>query len=83
MDTLEELQNIFRTVFEDDTIAIRPEMSRDNPETIAGWDSIKNVELLYEVEQQFGIKFTIQQLQNIKAVGDIVSIIREQTIASK
>lgn len=83
MDTLEELQNIFRTVFEDDTIAIRPEMSRDNPETIAGWDSIKNVELLYEVEQQFGIKLTIQQLQNIKAVGDIVSIIREQTIANK
>ena len=83
MDTLEELQNIFRTVFEDDTIAIRPEMSRDNPETIAGWDSIKNVELLYEVEQQFEIKFTIQQLQNIKAVGDIVSIIGEQAIASK
>ena len=83
MDTLEELQNIFRTVFEDDTIAIRPEMSRDNPETIAGWDSIKNVELLYEVEQQFEIKFTIQQLQNIKAGGDIVSIIGEQAIASK
>ena len=83
MDTLEELQNIFRTVFEDDTIAIRPEMSRDNPETIAGWDSIKNVELLYEVEQQFEIKFTIQQLQNIKAVGDIMSIIGEQAIASK
>ena len=83
MDMLEELQNIFRTVFEDDTIAIRPEMSRDNPETIAGWDSIKNVELLYEVEQQFEIKFTIQQLQNIKAVGDIVSIIGEQAIASK
>jgi len=83
MDTLEELQNIFRTIFEDDTIVIRPEMSRDNPETIAGWDSIKNVELLYEVEQQFGIKLTIQQLQNIKAVGDIVSIIGEQAIANK
>ena len=83
MDTLEELQNIFRTIFEDDTIVIRPEMSRDNTETIAGWDSIKNVELLYEVEQQFGIKLTIQQLQNIKAVGDIVSIIGEQAIANK
>ena len=83
MNTLEELQNIFRTVFEDDSISIRPEMSRDNPEPIAGWDSIKNVELLYEVEQQFGIKFTIQQLQNIKTVGDIVSTVREQAIANK
>jgi acyl carrier protein len=68
MNILEELQNIFRTVFEDDSISIKPEMSRDNPETISGWDSIKNVELLYEVEQQFGIKLTIQQLQSIKTV---------------
>ena len=83
MNILESLQNIFRTVFKDDSISIKLEMARDNSKTIAGWDSIKNVELLYEVEQQFGIKFTIQQLQNIKTVGDIVATIREQAIANR
>jgi len=46
--------------------------SSDNIET---WDSFNNLMLISELEKEFNIKFTIEEVTNIKSVKDIKKIL--------
>src|SRR5665213_1912364 len=48
------LNDIFRQVLDDDTIALRPEMTADD---VDGWDSMNHVFIVVEIEKRFGVKF--------------------------
>ena len=69
MDTLEKLNGIFRTVFDNDEINIRPEMTAND---VDGWDSLSHVNLILAVEKGFGLRFTQKELLTFKNVGDLV-----------
>ncbi len=72
MDTLEKLQNVFRTVFDDDSIVIaRATTAQD----IEAWDSVQHVSLMLESEDAFGIHFTTSEMAYLKNVGDWVVLI--------
>lgn len=75
MDVLNELQDIFRDIFDDDNIIVT---ENDNPETIEGWDSMAQIMLIAAIERHFGIKFGLVEVKNFKTVGDIVSAIKSK-----
>ena len=52
------LQSVFREVFDDNALALSGELS---PATCADWDSVRHVELLIAMEEEFGIKFTTEE----------------------
>lgn len=66
------LNEVFRDVFDDDTIEVGPET---NSEDIEDWDSLEHINLVAAVEQEFGIKFTMAQVVGMKNVGEMVDII--------
>ena len=67
-----QLTEIFRDVFDDDDIVLRPEMTAsDVPE----WDSLSHVRLVLTVQQKFGVKFSAAQTSSLKNVGEFVSLI--------
>lgn len=66
------LNEIFRDLFGDDTINLRPEMTADDVE---GWDSIKHINLVVAVEDHFGIKIQTAEIDRLKNVGDLEEII--------
>jgi len=75
MHTLFLLQNIFREVFDDDLLAVTPEMgSRD----IDGWDSVAQVKLVLAIEEQFGFQFTEDEVSMIRNVGGFVEAIERR-----
>ncbi len=41
------------------------------PESIESWTSFKGYVLLYELENQFNVKFTIDEAMDVKKVADI------------
>jgi acyl carrier protein len=43
---------------------------------VEGWDSLNNIRLMAEVEQQFGLKLKTSELTGLKNVGDLVTIIQ-------
>ena len=52
----EQLNEVFRDVFDDDTIEVNDQTtSRD----IEDWDSLEHINLIAAIETQFGMKFTI------------------------
>jgi len=41
------------------------------PETIEGWSSFKGYVLLYELESEFKVKFTLNEATDVKKIADI------------
>lgn len=72
IEALKLIQQIFRDILDDENLCLSEESS---PETVEGWDSIVNVNIIIAVESEFGIKLGIDDIQRVKTVGDILSII--------
>jgi acyl carrier protein len=45
------------------------------PETIENWDSFRGLILFEELESKFNVKFTLNELLNIKRIKDIKNIL--------
>ena len=41
------------------------------PESVEGWSSFKGYVLLYELENEFKVKFTIDEAMDVKKISDI------------
>lgn len=76
MDISERLTNVFRNVFEDDSITLTPQMTADDVE---GWDSLSHVNLIIAVEIEFGIEFTQAEVRTFENVGALMSAIEKKT----
>ncbi len=72
MTTMEELNGVFRTVFDDEEIQIRRETTAND---IAGWDSLSHVNLITAVEARFGIRFNQKELLTMKNVGSLLDLV--------
>jgi acyl carrier protein len=71
----ETLNAIFRTVFDDEKIQIRPEMTAND---IDGWDSLSHVNLITAVEAEFSIRFSHRELLTFKNIGDLFACIESK-----
>ena len=69
---MERLTEIFRDVFDDDSIVLTPETTAAD---IEDWDSLEHINLIASVEQEFGIKFTMGEVQTMKNVGEMADLI--------
>lgn len=76
MTTMEQLNTIFQTVFDDNTIQISPEMTAND---IDGWDSLSHINLITAVEAKFKIRFTQKELLTQKNIGDLYNMIATKT----
>ena len=71
-EVIEKLQEIFRDVFDDESIVLFDDMTSDDVEE---WDSLSHINLISDIEAQFGIKFTTEEIIGMKNVGEFISII--------
>lgn len=70
-----KLNEVFRDVFDDDSITVTDATTADD---IEEWDSLEHINLLAAVEQEFGIKFNMGQVVAMKNVGEMADIILGQ-----
>ena len=71
-EIFERLNNVFRDVFDDDSIVVTETTTAKD---IEDWDSLEHINLVVAVEQEFGIKFNMGEVTTMKNVGDMVDII--------
>lgn len=74
-----ELTEIFRDVFDDDSITLTPETTAAD---IPDWDSANHVNLIVAIEVRMKIKFKTVELESLHNVGTLVSLI-EQKLRAK
>ena len=70
--TLANLQDVFRDVFEDDQLEVARETTAAD---VDGWDSLKHVALVVNVEKAFKVRFTSAEVAGLKDVGELVDLI--------
>lgn len=70
-EIMHRLEPIFRDVFDDPNLKI---VGESNAESIPGWDSLAHINLVSAVESEFKIRFALSELQDLKNVGDMVSL---------
>lgn len=70
MTTIESLNQIFRMVFDEESIQIRPDMTAND---VDGWDSLSHVNLITTIEAKFNIHFTHKELLKQRNVGDLIA----------
>lgn len=75
-----DLQDVFRRVFDDDTMTITDTTSAAN---IDGWDSMAHINLIIAVEKQFKVKFAGGEIAALgrrgQTVGDMLKLLERKT----
>ena len=72
-EILARLQSIFDDVFLEE-ITVTPELSAKDVEE---WDSLSHISLVVSVEERFGIKFRVGEVEAAENVGAFVDLISE------
>lgn len=75
MDFTTRLTDVFRLTFDDETIELRDSMTADDIEL---WDSVSHIQLVFAIEDEFGIHLSTKDLENARNVGDMIQAIKKQ-----
>lgn len=70
-----QLTEVFRDVFDDDSISLTPETTAAD---IRDWDSVSHVNLVVSIETRLRIKFKTVELESLHNVGHLVRLIRSK-----
>ena len=68
----QRLQRVFREVFYDDDLKLSDDLS---PRTMPEWDSLAQVRLISSLEDEFGVKFTTEELVAANSVAKMKGIL--------
>jgi acyl carrier protein len=71
----DELQEIFRDLFDDESIVLRDDTTAKD---VAGWDSLKNVKLMIRIEKAFRVRFGTGEVVGLKNVGELLALIERK-----
>ena len=74
-EVYEQLNEVFRDVFDDDSITVNDATTSND---IEEWDSLEHINLIAAVEQELGMRFSMGQVVSMKNVGEMVDIILSQ-----
>jgi acyl carrier protein len=74
-EIFQRLTDIFRDVFDDSTIALKPELTAKD---LDQWDSLTHVRLVLAVEKGFGVNFTAAEVGGLNNVGDLLALIESK-----
>jgi acyl carrier protein len=69
------LTSIFREVFDDDDLVLKPELTAND---VDGWDSLAHIRLILSVQKAFSVKFSAVEMSRLKNVGDLVALTKHK-----
>jgi acyl carrier protein len=72
------LTEIFRDIFDDDNLTLRPQMTAAD---VKEWDSFNHINLIVATEARFGIKFQTAEIESLKNVGHFEELIAKKLAA--
>ena len=77
MDNQKKLYSLLSNVLELELEEINEDTSPENTET---WDSFNALVLVTELEETFNVSFTMDEVQSVKNVKDIINALKDHSI---
>jgi acyl carrier protein len=75
-DVRPQILDIFKQVLKNEKLRLSDTLTHND---VDGWDSLAQVELISQIEQQFEIEFTLKDLPRLNSVGNIIQLVQEKT----
>lgn len=69
-----DIQEVFRGVFEDDQLILRDDMTAAD---IEGWDSLAHINLIIAIEKKLGIRFATAEISRLNGQGQNIGTMLE------
>ena len=76
MELHDRLEEVFRQVFDNEDLVLRDQMVATD---IEGWDSVAHINLMFGIEQAFGIRFKGNVLADMKNIGELKQFLADRT----
>lgn len=70
-----QLLQAMRWLLRDPDLAASP---NTRLEDLTGWDSMAHISLMVEAECRFDVMFEVAEIESVRAVGDIVDLLRSK-----
>lgn len=68
-EIIEKLTPIVRSNLQNESLELRNDLSAENVST---WTSLAFMQMLTDIENEFGIKFKMMELIRLRTMGDII-----------
>lgn len=75
IEICDQINTVFRQVLEDDNINLTPGMTAED---VDGWDSMNHIFIVVELEKRFRIKFQAAEMEELKNVGELASLVKQK-----
>jgi acyl carrier protein len=74
-DVYDSIKEIFRDVFDDDSVEPHDGMTAAE---VSSWDSLSNIRMIVAVEEHFKIQFSTIEISDLPNVGALVDTIERK-----
>jgi acyl carrier protein len=74
----ERLEEIFQTVFGDDDLVLTDDTTAAD---IPGWDSVAHINLMFTIEQAFGVQLAGAEMDDLDSVGALKRLLASKGAA--
>lgn len=68
MSLQQRLEAVFQEVFEDESLVLT---DKTTAKDIPAWDSVAHINLMFSIEQAFGVQFIGNELAEFKNIGEL------------
>jgi acyl carrier protein len=79
-DVFAQLQGVFRDVFDDEAIVLRPNTTAAD---IPGWDSLNQIKIIISCERALGVRLKPREINALENVDEMVDHLMATLRASK
>lgn len=76
-EIIKRLNVIFADIFDDEDIVLEETMTSKD---IDGWDSLTHISIIASIEEEFKMKFSMDELKNMKSISCIIDIVKEKQV---
>jgi len=73
---IQKLEELFRDLFDDYTGPVTRELTADDVEE---WDSLGHIQLMVLIEKTMGLRFSTEEIRQLKNLGELVDLIQAKT----
>lgn len=74
-EILDNVNKVFREVFDREDIEVAEQTTAADVE---GWDSLRHITLIEAIEDEFDMRFKMNEVTGMKNVGEMLDIIAER-----
>ena len=76
MTVHQRLEDVFRAVFNDDTIVLTDATTAAE---VPGWDSVEHINLMFSLEDEFGVQFMGNELAEFENIGALKRFLEQRS----